>query len=239
MSAIITPLRIYNAHGNVAFALINSPLVGDLNVQRCKNLPDDIVLIIRDYVLDLDTRVAILLLTISETLSVADPNAVLLSLFRKFTVKQLQAMSDMCRDMIFDPNTRDFTPYMITVLPSPITYRRGHTPYTWTPAPNTTPYTDYTVPHPIVDQMGHWSLFSNFRSQKTKRATALVSYVNFLLYTCINHDPFDNALRRMAYNVLAGSLILYREIQRAPPKVHAWQIRYMAQRNQLCTTPCC
>jgi hypothetical protein len=31
-----TPLRILNAHGNVAFALINRPRMGDLIVQMCK-----------------------------------------------------------------------------------------------------------------------------------------------------------------------------------------------------------
>ena len=35
---LFTPLRISNAHGNVAFALKNSPQVGVLNVQRCKNM---------------------------------------------------------------------------------------------------------------------------------------------------------------------------------------------------------
>jgi hypothetical protein len=34
----ITPLRISNAHGNVAIPLINRPIMGDLNVQWCKNL---------------------------------------------------------------------------------------------------------------------------------------------------------------------------------------------------------
>ena len=33
---LFTPLRISNAHGNVAFALKNSPQVGVLNVQRCR-----------------------------------------------------------------------------------------------------------------------------------------------------------------------------------------------------------
>ena len=32
----ITPLRILNAHGNVAIPLINRPFLGDLNVQWCK-----------------------------------------------------------------------------------------------------------------------------------------------------------------------------------------------------------
>jgi hypothetical protein len=32
----ITPLRIQNAHGTVAFALINRPRMGDLIVQMCK-----------------------------------------------------------------------------------------------------------------------------------------------------------------------------------------------------------
>jgi len=32
----ITPLRISNAHGNVAIPLINRPILGDLNVQWCK-----------------------------------------------------------------------------------------------------------------------------------------------------------------------------------------------------------
>ena len=34
----ITPLRISNAHGNVAIPLINRPKLGDLNVQWCKIL---------------------------------------------------------------------------------------------------------------------------------------------------------------------------------------------------------
>ena len=35
---IFTPLRISNAHGNVAIAHLNRPKLGDLNVQWCKNL---------------------------------------------------------------------------------------------------------------------------------------------------------------------------------------------------------
>lgn len=203
------------------------------------NLPNDIVLVIRDYVLDMDTRVAILLLTISETLSVYETNVDLLTLFRKFTAKQLQSISNTCRDKTYEPNSRQFTPYMASVLPPPITYRRGHTPYAWSPHPHITLYTDYTIQHPIVGQMGHWCLFSNFRSQKTKCAKAVMDYMNFLLHTKIDYAPFDNALRHMAYNVLAGSLILYKEIQRAPPKIHAWQIKYMAQQNQETVTTCC
>jgi hypothetical protein len=34
---VSTPLRISNAHVNVAFALVNRPKMGDLIVQRCKN----------------------------------------------------------------------------------------------------------------------------------------------------------------------------------------------------------
>ena len=35
IESIFTPLRIYNAHGNCYFALINRPRMGDLIVQRC------------------------------------------------------------------------------------------------------------------------------------------------------------------------------------------------------------
>jgi len=37
LSSFVTPLRISNAHGNVAIPLINRPILGDLNVQWCKS----------------------------------------------------------------------------------------------------------------------------------------------------------------------------------------------------------
>lgn len=40
-----TPLRILNAHGNVAIPLINRPIMGDLNVQWCKK---DIMRVVKD-----------------------------------------------------------------------------------------------------------------------------------------------------------------------------------------------
>lgn len=35
-NGVYTPLRILNAHGNVAFALVNRLIMGDLIVQMCK-----------------------------------------------------------------------------------------------------------------------------------------------------------------------------------------------------------
>lgn len=67
-----------------------------------ENLPNELILVIRDYALDLDTRVALLRLAISEI----EPGATAATLFRKFTARQLQTISLSCRRRIFEPNTQ-------------------------------------------------------------------------------------------------------------------------------------
>ncbi len=193
-----------------------------------ENLPDELILIIRDYVLDLDTRINILLLIISKI----EPSANIRTLFSKFTGTKIRDIWNLSRDKIFEPNRNTFTTNMKSVMPPPITYRYGNLPPAWTP-PNTTinrPYTDHSIQHPIINQITHWGASKKLGIQKSKRAGVLEEYTYFLIYTKINYTPFDNTLRQMAYNILAGSLILYKEIQRIPVKVNIWNIRYLERK---------
>jgi hypothetical protein len=190
-------------------------------------LPADLVHLIKIYVFDMETCIAVLLQGCIEQ----DPTFTLTKLFSRLTSKQLETIFlKGCRNHLFySQHGLHFygTETYNSIMPT-IKYQ------TWSNSDvsNTLPIYERSECHPVHHSLQFFACPVLFGNGKSKRIERLIYLINFLRYTTIGHHPFDDYIRKMAYNMLAGSLILYKEIQCAPAKIHARQIRYMAQSNQ-------
>jgi hypothetical protein len=171
-------------------------------------LPECLVLVIRDYVLDIDTRISVLHLHLQERFDTATSDEALILLLRTFKTKQLKVIGDWMTqfyqggDLIQD-GTRQIR------LPS-LVYKRGHETRTWgRPTPYNT--TTETQLHPVQKNVHYY-----ISECKTKGKTGLISALNrafcFLRFTCIYDTVIDRAFRNQAYRMLSGTILYERTV---------------------------
>lgn len=167
-------------------------------------LPMDMVREIKDYVFDMDIRIAVILQGCLEK----DPEFTFANLFRRFTSNQLTTIFMQGGHEKFYRENR-YTDTFTSVLPM-ISYRRGHAVH-WTS--NQRVFTDTVSFHPISRNIEYYASKAKFGKQKPKQIAAMDDLFHFLCYTEISNKPFDHFVRNMAYQLLAGTLILNKTIE--------------------------
>ena len=194
-------------------------------------LPDSLVLVIREYTLDMDLRISLLLLILQERFGATGDDA-LANLLRTFTITQLRPigrwMMQFYREDMNSAEIRGREPYFAnTIYDGPrqirlptITYRWGHTTRTYG---SPTPYnsTERCILHPAHDHIKNFISKCNPKRSptvfvgKAGLVHALNDALSFLRFTSIYDVAVDQAFRNQAYRLLAGTIIYERTLKSA------------------------
>ena len=169
-------------------------------------LPYDLVREVKGYVFDWETSIAVLLQGQLDK----DPTFTIADLFGKLTAVQLYALfMECCRDKFYTKWTNKFTnetydTFRDSIIPR-IKYRWGHAPCS---IHHGTSFSEREKLHPISDNVEYFLCPKKFGKQRPKRILAVNDLFHFLRYTEIGDLHFDNFVRKMAYDVLAGTLVI-------------------------------
>ena len=151
-----------------------------------EKLPESLVLIVREYALDFDSRITLLL----------EKNSVS-SLLRPLSTQALSSIFEQHIGACWDRHLY-LQCYLkgvdVPTITSIVGGRGGG-------------YEVDEFPHPICYRIPK-IVFEKFPKQKGKQMNRFASLFEFLRYTSIFHKGFDDALRKQAYHLLAGLFIL-------------------------------
>jgi hypothetical protein len=167
-----------------------------------QRLPDEIVLIIRSYAIDMETRISMLLENLQKQHGPVTPFE---TLVKTFTSKQLTSVFNAFVKQHWD-ETRYMQCYLKNVDVPPISYTYGRPQKPWDP-PNSPPYAINKSQHPVANTI-RIAVLDKFPRQRQSQIQRLFHLFTFLRYTSIYHNDFDHAIRKQAYDLLAGLILL-------------------------------
>lgn len=169
-------------------------------------LPTDVVDVIKSYVFDMETRIAVLLQGCIDR----DHTFTLTKLFSKLTPKQLETifLKGSRTHFFYSQNGLHFhgTETYKMIMPT-IKYQT----WSYSDLSHSLPIYERSEDHPVHHSLQYFTCPVLFGNEKSKRIERVIFLINFLRYTAIGHRPFDDYIRKMAYNMLAGSIVMHTE----------------------------
>jgi hypothetical protein len=154
----------------------------------------------------METRIAILLETLQKQHGPVSPFE---TLVKSFTCKRLTAVFTAFTEQHWD-ESRYLHCYSKTVDVPTLSYIYGRPQAPWHP-PNSPPYTIIIDKHPVGDAI-RLVILRPFPRQKSEQVRRFQHLFTFLRYTSIYHNGFDHAIRKQAYDLLAGLILLKKRI---------------------------
>ena len=157
---------------------------------------------IKDYVFDTDTRIAVFLQGFIER----DPTFTMINLFSKLKPKQLEAIFlKGGRDHLYTSPNYHTTDTFKAIVPL-IKIQMWHWPHD--PLTTSNPVWNHDQPHLVHRNLEYFFSTKQFGKQRPKRIEHLVYVINSLRYLSIESPVFNAYIRKMAYNMLATSVIM-------------------------------
>uniref|UniRef100_A0A6C0I4F5 Uncharacterized protein n=1 Tax=viral metagenome TaxID=1070528 RepID=A0A6C0I4F5_9ZZZZ len=173
-------------------------------------LPESLVLIIREYVLDMETRIEVLIDSLKQDYgSSISPASPLPALMKTFSSRQLISIYEQFVEKNWDRtlyNQNFLKGLEGNQVSTTTTFILGLQPLPWAPH-DTPPYVMKELYHPI-NGMIEWAIFRPLGRQKSKQIDRFISIITFLRFTSIFHKGFDHAIRKQLHDLVAGMVIL-------------------------------